>query len=331
MYKRQQLDANDSGNVNSGNGTSSPIPFSSSNVSAVNATTGRGTVGIDVSGVGTLNFAYYVVSASQLLLVQTDAITGPGGSLFTGQILQQSGTFTAASLDAVGVLETQGLDTNNSPATPDAQAGFFTPNGSGSLSVTLDDNDGGTMSTGTASGTYSVASNGRVTTTLTGENHPPLLYMIAKNQAILLSTGGKVSFGTLTPQVGSSFTLASLDGNYLGGNEQPVDSNVKANLIQINANGAGSLTGTQYQVQNCGSGCWEPESSTIPAGLTYQPVSGGPAGKFEIDEGGVPQVYLYIINDNTSGSGQAVILNVGSSSDGNCTNDCNPSLTDFHQ
>ncbi len=326
-----QLDANDSGNVNSGNGTSSPIPFSSSNVSAVNATTGRGTVGIDVSGVGTLNFAYYVVSASQLLLVQTDAITGPGGSLFTGQILQQSGTFTAASLDAVGVLETQGLDTNNSPATPDAQAGFFTPNGSGSLSVTLDDNDGGTMSTGTASGTYSVASNGRVTTTLTGENHPPLLYMIAKNQAILLSTGGKVSFGTLTPQVGSSFTLASLDGNYLGGNEQPVDSNVKANLIQINANGAGSLTGTQYQVQNCGSGCWEPESSTIPAGLTYQPVSGGPAGKFEIDEGGVPQVYLYIINDNTSGSGQAVILNVGSSSDGNCTNDCNPSLTDFHQ
>jgi len=102
-----------------------------------------------------------VVSASQLLLVQTDAITGPGGSLFTGQILQQSGTFTAASLDAVGVLETQGLDTNNSPATPDAQAGFFTPNGSGSLSVTLDDNDGGTMSTGTASGTYSVASNGR--------------------------------------------------------------------------------------------------------------------------------------------------------------------------
>ena len=326
-----QLDANDSGNVNSGNGTSSPIPFSSSNVSAVNATTGRGTVGIDVSGVGTLNFAYYVVSASQLLLVQTDAITGPGGSLLTGQILQQSGTFTAASLDAVGVLETQGLDTNNSPATPDAQAGFFTPNGSGSLSVTLDDNDGGTMSTGTASGTYSVASNGRVTTTLTGENHPPLLYMIAKNQAILLSTGGKVSFGTLTPQVGSSFTLASLDGNYLGGNEQPVDSNVKANLIQINANGAGSLTGTQYQVQNCGSGCWEPESSTIPAGLTYQPVSGGPAGKFEIDEGGVPQVYLYIINDNTSGSGQAVILNVGSSSDGNCTNDCNPSLTDFHQ
>jgi len=110
------------------------------------------------------------------------------------------------------------------------------------------------MSTGTASGTYSVASNGRVTTTLTGENHPPLLYMIAKNQAILLSTGGKVSFGTLTPQVGSSFTLASLDGNYLGGNEQPVDSNVKANLIQINANGAVVLPELSTRSRTAGAG-----------------------------------------------------------------------------
>jgi len=121
-----QLDANDSGNVNSGNGTSSPIPFSSSNVSAVNATTGRGTVGIDVSGVGTLNFAYYVVSASQLLLVQTDAITGPGGSLLTGRFSSKA-PFTAASLDAVGVLETQGLDTNNSPATQMPRPGSSHP------------------------------------------------------------------------------------------------------------------------------------------------------------------------------------------------------------
>ncbi|MGB9491272.1 MAG: Ig domain-containing protein, partial [Terriglobales bacterium] len=321
-----ELDANDNGNINGGNGTSSPISFSSNDVSTVDSTTGRGTVGIDVSGVGTLNFAYYEVNATQLLLVQTDAISGPGGSLFTGQILQQSGTFTAASLDGVGVMEAEGLDTGSSPATADAQAGFVTTNGTSSISVTLDDNDGGTMSSQTSSGTYSVAPNGRVTTSFTGENHPPIIYLTAKNQAILLGSNGKVSFGTMTPQVGSSFTVSSLDGNYLGGSEEPTNSNVKSSVIQIDADGNGNLTGTQYEVQNCGSGCWQPDSSAIPAGLTYAPASGGPAGKFDINQDGVPQVYLYMISTT-----QAVIMNVGSSSGGSCNDGCNPSLTDFHQ
>ena len=319
------LDANDNGTINAGNGVGSPISFSSSNVSTINSTTGRGTVGIDVSGVGTLNFAFYVVNATQALLIQTDAISGPGGSLFTGQILQQSGTFTDASFNGVSVVGFQGLDTSNSPATPLAEAGFLTANGTGSFSLTADRNDGGTMSTDGGSGTYSVASNGRMTVTGTG-NHPPVFYLIAKNQGILIDTSGKVGFGTITPQVGSSFTVSSLDGNYLGGNEQPTDSNVKSSVIQIDADGNGNLTGTQYEVQNCGTGCWEPDSSAIPAGLTYAPVSGGPAGKFDINQDGVAQVYLYMISTS-----QAVVLNVGSSSGGSCSNDCNPSLTDFHQ
>ncbi len=174
----------------------------------------------------------------------------------------------------------------------------------------------------------SVASNGRVTTTVTGENHPPLFYLIAKNQAIVLATGGKVGFGTLTPQQAITFTDSSVSGNYLGGSEQPVNSNVKTDVIQVDASGAsGTLTGTQYQMNNCGNGCAEPESSSLPSGLTYVPDPDGLNGKFDINDGGVTQVYLYMISTT-----QGVIMNTGSSGcPGSGSGDCSPGLTDIHQ
>jgi hypothetical protein len=323
-----QLDVNDNGNVNNGNGTSSPLSFSSSDVSSISSTTGRGTVGINVAGVGTFNYAFYMVNATQLLLIETDVAARTNGSLFTGQILQQSGTFNDASLNGVSVLEYQGLDTGNSPATPMAEAGFLTANGSGSFSEASDRNDGGTMSTDSGSGTYSVAANGRVTVAGTG-NHSPVFYLTAKNQGFLIDTSGKVAFGTLTPQQAITFTDSSFSGNYLGGSEQPVSPNVKAQVIQVDATGAsGTLTGTQDQIDNCGSGCFEPDASTLPPGVTYAPDPDGLNGKFDISQGGTIQVYLYMISTT-----QAAILNVGSGgcSGGSGGGDCNPGLQDFHQ
>jgi hypothetical protein len=328
-FTNGQLDANDNGTINGGNGIGSPITFSSNDVSTVNSTTGRGTVGIDVTGVGTLNFAYYVVNATQLLLVQTDPISGPGGSLFTGQILQQSGTFTNASLDGVSVLEAQGLDTGNSPATPIATAGLITTTGtSATYSLSGDQNDGGTMKTQSDTGTFSVASNGRTTLASSGGGNSPVLYLMAKNQALLLNTNGKVSFGVLTPQEAITFSESSFSGDYLGGSEQPVNPNVKAGVLQVDASGTGTLTGTQYQVSNCGSGCSEAASQSLPSDLTYALDPDGLNGKFDISEGGQVGVYLYMISTT-----QGVIMNVGS---GNCSggsggNGCNPGLTDFHQ
>jgi len=222
-------------NVNSGNGTSSPIPFSSSNVSAVKCDTGRALSGLTFPG-WHAELCVLCVSASQLLLVQTDAITGPGGSLFTGQILQQSGTFTAASLDAVACLRRKVLIPTTRRPRQMPRPGSSHQR-SGSLSVIWTNNDGGTMRHGHGFGNL----QRRVERT---RDHypdwrkpPALLYMIAKNQAILLSTGGKVSFGTLTPQAEAASRSPPWTEINLGGNEQPVDSNVKANLIQINANG----------------------------------------------------------------------------------------------
>jgi hypothetical protein len=119
-----ELDGDDGGNYF--NGT-----FSSDNFSVTPS--GRGTVSLNVSGVGTGNFAFYVVNSSQLLIVQIDPISQGLQTLFSGQIVQQQGlTYSDSDLNGVSVLGLQGLDTGCTPACADALLGFVTWNGSGS-------------------------------------------------------------------------------------------------------------------------------------------------------------------------------------------------------
>jgi hypothetical protein len=313
-----ELDMNDSGLFNNGNGPNNPLSFSSNDLAL--ASNGRGTVGLDVPGLGTLNFAFYVVNASQLLLVETDLI-GTNNSLLTGQILQQiptqGGAFNNASLNGVSVIELQGMG-----GSPEATAGFVTTDGAGTFSINADQNQGGTMGTLCASGTYTVAANGRMTLpTFTpcggpGGGSNPVFYVVAKNQTLVVGTDGSVTFGTMTPQAGSGFTVASLNGNYLGGTQQPVASNVKAQVLQIDADGAGNVTGIEDQTKNCGSGCGGPESDTFTGTYTVS------NGKVTLNANGVVQAYIYII----SGS-QVSVLPVSSSQN----QSSNPDLMDLHQ
>jgi hypothetical protein len=270
------------------------------------ASTGRGTATITLSS-GNLNYVFYVVSASEMLMMAVDTSTPP--TILAGQVLQQSGTFTDASLNGVSVYETEGLDTKNTPATPDAVAGLLTTNGSGSLTVTLDENDGGTMSTESGSGTYSVASNGRVTVSVTGVNHLPVLYLIGQNQAFVVGTNKKADFGVMEPQSTPTggFTNASLSGNYLGGSQQPVNSNVKEDIDYVNADGVGTVTGTQDE-----NGSGGPSSGSISG--TYVVSSNG---RVVVSQGVAQEVIIYMISTS-----QFVALG---------TQGSNPKLTDFHQ
>src|SRR5208283_4346993 len=160
-----ELDGDDGGNYH--NGT-----FSSDNFNVTPS--GRGTASLSVSGVGTGNFAFYVVNSSQVLIVQIDPISQGLQTLFTGQVVQQQGlAYSDSDLNGVSVLGLQGLDTSCNPACADAQLAFVTWNGSGSLAYTSDDNDGGTGSSSSGSGgTYSVGSNGRVPIGGGGEHNP---------------------------------------------------------------------------------------------------------------------------------------------------------------
>jgi len=286
------------------NGTIQPEqPFNSEDFTV--ASDGRGTATI-TSGSSNTNFVFYVVSASELLMMAVDTKTPP--TIQAGQVLLQSGTFTDASLDGVSVYETETLG----GTTPAASAGLVTAEGNGSFSVSLDDNEGGTMGTFSASGNYNVSSNGRMALTnvvITGggsSTDNPVFYLVTTNQGFVVGTGVAVEFGVITPQTGSSFDASSLSGNYVGGSQPPVSANVDEEIDYVNAAG-GTLTGTSDK-----NGSGGPSSSAINE--TYVVSSNG---RVVVSQSGVEQEILYIISTS-----QVVALPTTSS---------NPYLTDFHQ
>jgi hypothetical protein len=264
------------------------------------ANTGRATATITGGSNPATNFVFYVVSASEMLMMAVDKSIPP--MIMAGQVLQQSGTFTDESLNGVSVFEEESLY----GTTPEAMAGLLTANGAGSLTLSGDSNKGGVVTSGTASGTYSVGSNGRATVTVSGQ---PVLYLVGQNEAFLVGTGGEVSFGLLVPQKGSNFNNGSLSGIYMGGSPQPFSANVNEEVDYINADGVSSLTGKSY-LNSFNKG---PRSSTINE--TYAVSSDG---RVVVSQNGVQQGIIYIISTS-----QFIVL-PGTDSD-------KPALIDFHQ
>ncbi|MGO9540968.1 MAG: choice-of-anchor tandem repeat GloVer-containing protein [Terriglobales bacterium] len=286
--KNGVLDGDDGGNYF--NGT-----LSSNNFSVTPS--GRGTVSLNVSGVGTGNFAFYVVNSSQLLILQIDPISQGLQSLFSGQIVQQQGlTYSDSDLNGVSVLGLQGLDTSCNPACADASLVFVTWNGSGSLSYSMDDNDGGAVSSSAGSGSYSVGSNGRVSIGGTG-NHNPIFYLTGKNAGFEVSSGGsEVQFGSMVSQSGSNFNNNSLSGNYYGGSWELVSSNECGEVDLANLS---SGNGNDTNESNCGE---SPRSKT--SSFTYSVSSDG---RTVVTSNGFPSGITYIVSPSSDGSGGSFI------------------------
>ncbi len=304
----------ESDNNDNGTGTAQQtLNATDFSVASSGAQAGRGTAAITGVTNRTTNFVFYVVNSNEMLMMAIDTETTP--VIMAGQVLLQSGTLTDASLDGISVFEDQYLDGGSTPA---AQVGLLTALANGTFTGSFDVNDGGTLSTQTPSGSFSVdSSTGRVTIT-GGGNHPPVFYLVATNQAFMVGTGGGVDFGTLTPQTGSSFTAASLKGNYPGGSQPPVSWNEDVEADCVTADGAGNLTITTYKNNNQG-----PQQPGSPTSATYCMASSGTTcttssnGRVIVSVSGTPQAILYIISPT-----QAVVLG---------TQDSNPKLVDFHQ
>ncbi|HSZ62495.1 MAG TPA: putative Ig domain-containing protein [Terriglobales bacterium] len=254
--------------------------LSSSNFSV--ASTGRATATITFTGQKNLKFVFYVVSASELLVMEDDIA---GSSLLSGQVLQQTGSFTDASLKGIGVI---GIESLSNGTTPSATAGLVTTNGTGSITGwSTDQNLGGAISSLNQSGTYTTSTNGRVALSLSQEPSPPVFYLISPNQAFVVGTDGlAVEFGLMEPQLGSNFTASSFTGTYLGGSMQPVDSGVGEEVDNLLANGTNSFTETSDANSSAG-----PTTSNLNA--TY---AVSPNGRVVASEGGSQVGILYIIS-----------------------------------
>ena len=250
---------------------------------------GRGTVTLNFTG-GSMNFsldfAFYVVSASELLMIETD---GPkmGHPLLAGQaLLQSSSTFTDSALNGNSILGTQSLLNGTTPA---VSGGIVHTNGNGSsISFSFDQNVGGTVGTFSGSGTYSVASNGRVTLNGSGlGSNLPVLYLVSPNQGFVIGTDVAVTYGQFYSQPTTTFTNGSFNGVFTGGSDHPQDDQVNEEIDSVSANGAGTLTGTSATNVNGGS----PSQSSIAA--TYAVSSNGRA---VVTQSGSHTAILYLVD-----------------------------------
>jgi len=224
-------DDNDNGTLLSSAGLSGSYSVASS---------GRGTAVLNISGLGTLNASFYVISANEFFLMETDTV-GASHPLLSGDVLQQSGagSFTDASLNGSSILEADALASSN-PPTPSVTLGLAVVSIPGTLNLNSDVNSGGTLSNSTEQLTYSVAPDGRVSTT---GSAPAVFYLVNANQAFALFSDSAVTFGSLEPQTAGPFTNASLSGTYVG-NSIILAAPGTTEADALSADGHGNLTET---------------------------------------------------------------------------------------
>jgi hypothetical protein len=248
------LDVNDAGNI-----YPTFAPFQG--IYSVDATS-RGRMTLTVVGLasGTLNFAFYVVSANQILLVSTDPIL-TNQFLLSGSAQAQTGSpYLSSSFQGHSVFHMTGF-TGSSPETTVGRFGF---DGAGNLTNQYDRNSGGTITVGGGyTGAYSLQLNGRGTFNLvdiqTGRRTIWLCYAIAPNRAFVMDAStSKASIGEMKNQILTPpFSNSNILGNYLFGSGRmatsglPVQSGVEYFDGGNGQQGQGSVSGTEDEdIQN---------------------------------------------------------------------------------
>ena len=199
---------------------------------------GRG-IAVLTTSLGTLNFAFYIVDANHLKLIEIDS-----NPVLAGDAFRQQGPFSNARLSGAYPFTLGGSSSQG----PFAAGGILTADGNGNISGGVEDinNSGSVAQNLVLSGTYSIASSGRGTLTLTTTAG-------SSNFVIYPSTGGVqmlqidstvVSGGSALAQQGAAFSNASIEGNY-GLNLTGVTGGLEIDSIaQFAADGNGHLKGT---------------------------------------------------------------------------------------
>jgi Putative Ig domain len=220
-----EADMNDNGTISSFSGitgtyTAEPV--------------GRGVITLHLNGSTTLNFTYYQVSPAEFLAASGD-VTSTGIPLVGGSVLQQTGSFTNASLKGVSVLELNGEALEQGTYTPDITVGLLTADGNGNVTATYDEFRSQLLAPQSYSATYTVDADGRTPITASSTT-APIVYLVGNGKCFVVGRDTSASSGMLESQSGSAFTNASFKGNYLGGTIPLADPSL-VTLVAADGNG----------------------------------------------------------------------------------------------
>jgi len=268
--------------VNDGGTFQGALSGGTGSFSAMDATTGRGTLSMSV-GTSTLSsVAAYAVSATEVILADTGS-PGAANPTVGGEAIRTSGSFGQASLQSSYTFHAAGL----SAPGPDPSIGILKFDGVGGFSGTQYEDQAGTISTTALSGAYSVDGNsGRLMLSAPslGQNvgdHPLIGYLIPLPTtltqqgcvklascvaAFLVSTDATAQAGQMefqTPMVAPPppFSRQFVAGYFFFGSDESMDAAtaVLAGTVKANPNG-GRFAGVESasypnavycQVPNC--------------------------------------------------------------------------------
>ena len=191
-------------------GTTSSLTFTGSLTQP--DSNGRGTLSLTDDTGNTSNYVYYAIDSSTLNFIRID--TGVVGE---GRSVAQDGTsFTNATITSSFTFH-MGGDTSANLGGINS-VGVFTSDGNGNLtSGTLDAAVDGTTTNETFTGTYSVASTGRasITVTIGGTNVSQVVWLADGTQGFILQEDANtVEAGAILVQQGGPFSASSLSGAY---------------------------------------------------------------------------------------------------------------------
>jgi hypothetical protein len=245
--------------------TASPISSGSIQV----ASNGRGTASITTAA-GAQNFAFYVVDANHIKLVETDSLPAIAGDAF-----RQSGTISAASLSGPFAFTLAGVDVG--AQAPFAAGGVFSANGSGTITSGIEDfNDGGSVAPNIAlSGSYTIDASGRGTATITTATVGTItlaFYPTTNGVQLIETDTGLVVAGAAFPQTGTLST-GTFQGTYGLNYTAATASGELDTVASVNANSSGHFTAIM-DAANFGS---QPSSGTALSGnFTIDATGHGP-------------------------------------------------------
>ncbi|MFL6438130.1 MAG: hypothetical protein ACJ71Q_11155 [Terriglobales bacterium] len=198
---------------------------------------GRGTASLTNAASVSSSFFLYVVDSNRVLFMESD-----GSTNFTGAARKQQGTFANASINGGYALEMSGPTTQSFVSS----IGRFAADGAGGISGTLDSVNGVTpVPAQPFTGTYSVAANGRGTTTVTtSAGTSTIVFWMVDNTRIylLFEDNDRVEDGVIRQQSGGPYSLASVSGSYVFGAEGVSNTGLFDVLGRLVADGKGNFS-----------------------------------------------------------------------------------------
>ena len=203
---------------------------------------GYGTASFTIPGLPpNLGFAFLVVSADELIFVETDARTSSASPAISGVALRQSGgPYSANSLNGPAVIGLTGVS--------DLSIGLETFNGDGAFTGPSDENNGGVVTTNlTIAGNYAVDVNGLGRGTISHQGGQPRpFYLVAPDEGFIIDMGQSPETGMFEPQTGGSFDNSSISGSFAFGSlPSPENSTLALNSGAWTAGGTGTLEGQE--------------------------------------------------------------------------------------